>query len=111
MALFTYFELKEFNSASLTGSFQNFGSALSRPCYECEITNDSDVDVYISTDGSTNELRIAAATTLDMSGSTRYNTQTEGVILFKQGTQLQIRQVTAAGTGAIFANILTQGNS
>lgn len=111
MALFTYFELKEFDSASLTGSFQNFGSALSRPCYQCEITNDSDVDVYISTNGSRNELRIASGTTLDIIGATKYNSLTESVVLFKQGTQLQIRQVTAAGTGAIFANILTQGTA
>jgi len=111
MALFTYFELKEFDSASLTGSFQNFGSALSRPCYECEITNASDVDVYITTDGSTNELRIAAGTTLDITGATKFNSMTEGVVLFKQGTQLQIRQVTGAGSGSIFSNILTQGTA
>lgn len=111
MALFTYFELKEFDSASLTGSFQNFGSALSRPSFEVEIYNGSDVDAYISTDGSTNEIRIASGERLPFRMANRYNAQTEGVIIFKEGTQLQIRQVTGAGTGTIFANILTQGNA
>lgn len=107
MALFTYFELKEFDSASLTGSFQNFGDALSKPCFQGHIYNGSDVDVYITTDGSNNQLRIASGESLPLVSATRFNSLTEGVIIFKQGTQLQIRQVTAAGTGTISANLLT----
>jgi len=109
MALFTYFELKEFNSATLTGAYQNLGSALTRPCYACNIYNGSDVDVYISTDGSTDDLRVASGESLSLAARAAWDIPRDGVILFKKATQLEIKQVTAAGTGTIVVNLLTEG--
>lgn len=111
MALFTYFELKEFNSASLTGSFQNFGTPLSRPAYAVHINNSSGVDAYVSIDGTNNSIRVPANSDYDLKANDAfYNKYTEGSILFKAGTQLQIKQVTAGGTGTFVFNILTVGN-
>lgn len=107
MALFAGLELKEFNAASLTGSFQNFGTALSNPCYYIVISNESDVGVYISIDGTNNTIRLSPGQILPLTYFSRHNAYTEGAYVLKKGTQLSIKQVTAAGTGAIIANILT----
>ena len=107
MALSAGLELKEFNAASLNGSFQNLGTVLSNPCYEAVISNESDVGVYITSDGTTNQIRLSPGQILPLSYYSRHNTLTEGAYVFKKGTQLQIKQVTAPGTGAIIVNVLT----
>lgn len=109
MTLFTAYELKEFNSASLTGVYQNFGTALSLPSYAIDITNSSTVDVYITTDGTTNDIRVQAGKSLQFFGAIPYNNLPEGVFVLKKGTQLMIKQVTAPGAGFIVANISTVG--
>lgn len=108
MSLNSDLELKEFNAASLTGSYQTFGAATSNPSYYAYFFNASDVDVYISRDGSTNDLRIPANSSLPLTYFSRHNTLTKGSSIFKKGTQLYVKQVTAAGTGTIIANIVTE---
>lgn len=108
MALFCGLELKEFNAASLTGSYQNLGTALSNPAYQVTISNESDVGVYISTDGgSTNDIRLSAGQILLLTYYSRHNDDTKGAYVLKKSTQLKIKQVTAAGTGAIIVNVQT----
>lgn len=100
-------ELKEFDAASLTGAYQNFGSTLTNSAYYAYITNGSDVDVYLTTDGSTNQLRIHSGASVPLPYFSRHNTLTRASSVFPNGVQIQIKQVTAAGTGFISANILT----
>lgn len=109
MAQFSSFELKEFDSASLTGSLQNLGSALSNPAYEMTINNDSDVHAYISADGTNNTWRIADGQSLVLRAKDADASLDEASILLKSGVQLKIKQVTGAGTGFITANISTVG--
>jgi len=105
MSLLTGFELKEFDASTLTGSYQNLGTALSNPAYHIDIFNDSDVDVYISTDASTNEMRIPAGFTFPAPSKG----EVKGNNVLAKGAQLSIKQVTAAGTGNIIVNVLTTG--
>jgi hypothetical protein len=107
MSLVSNLELKEFDSASLTGAYQNFGSALSNPCYYAYLINDSDVDVYISKDGSTNHIRLPSGVQIPLTYYSRHNSLIQGSYLFSSGTQLSIKQVTASGTGFITINLLT----
>ena len=107
MSLVTGFELKEFDSANLTGSYQNLGTALSNPCYYAYIINDSNVDVYISTDASTDEIRVPAGLGLPLTYLSRHNSLIQASVIFAKGAQLSIKQVTAAGTGFITVNILS----
>ena len=107
MALFAGFELKEFNAATLTALYQNFGTALINPCYYAVLSNESNVGVYISIDGTTDTFRLSPGQILVLNSYTRHNTLTEAAYVFKNLTQLRIKQVTAAGVGAIIVNILT----
>lgn len=109
MSKFASFELKEFDSASLTGAYQVFGSALSNPAYHLEIDNASDVDVYVSTDGSSDTWRIAAGAILSIPFYQSNNSLNEASYVLKSGIQLQIKQTSASGTGYIMANIATVG--
>lgn len=99
------FEIKEFDSSSLTGSYQNFGSALSNPAYLIHIFNDSNVHVYVSIDGSTNTWRVADGQSLTLSPFYGDPNNLDGTLICSSGTQLSIKQVTGAGTGFIVANI------
>lgn len=107
MSLLAGLELKEFNAASLSGSFQNLGSTLDNPAYQVVFSNESNVGVYITTDGSTNQIRLSAGQILSLSYYSRHNTYTEAAYVLEKGTQLQIKQVTGSGTGAIIVNVLT----
>ncbi len=102
-------ELKEFNAASLNGTYQNFGTALANPATKIEVYNNSDVDAYISKDGATPWLRIPAYGTLTLDESTLYFRGVDQEYYLPKGTQLTVTQVTAAGTGALISHVVTRG--
>jgi hypothetical protein len=104
MALASGFEIKEFNAASLVAGYLVFGTVLTNPCYEATIINESNVAVYVSVDGTTNSFRIGAGKTLPLSVLPREKTLTKGEYLLNKGTQLYIKQTTAAGIGIIVFN-------
>ena len=104
MVLYTDFEIKEFNAASLTAGYQVFGTVLSNPCYAATLVNESDVAVYVSVDGTTNNFRIGAGKVFPLTTLPRHSTLVLGEYLLKAGTQLYIKQATAAGTGIIVFN-------
>ena len=106
MAEFSNFEVKEFDTATLTGSFQSLGSPLSEAARFVQIYNTSSVSVYIGRNGST-IARLPAQSSLFLPSYPRHNTLNEGAFVFAANTQLQAKQVTAAGAGAIIVNIIT----
>ncbi len=108
MAASLGFELKEFDATGLSGSYQNLGTALSLPAREVQIFNTSNVEVYISQDGSTNILRIPATDDIKLSAYAKHNALNEARFVFDSGTQLRVLQVTGAGSsGDIIAHIYT----
>lgn len=107
MAEFLSFELKEFNTANLTGNFQDFGAALSNPARYAEFINTSTVDVYITIDGTNNALRIPAGKSVPVPPYSQHNTLNEGAYVLRKGVQMRVKQVTAAAAGALIAHIYT----
>lgn len=107
MSLIAGLELKEFDSATLSGSYQNLGTALANGSYRMVLSNESTVGVYITTDGATNQIRLSPSQILVLDSYTRHNTATKAAYILKKGTQLQIKQVTSTGTGSIIVNVLT----
>lgn len=99
-------ELKVFNAASLSGTYQNFGAVLANPAYQIVLSNESDVGVLITT-LTADDIRLTPGQILPLKGAYPVGDNTEGYFILKNGTQLKIKQVTAAGTGFIIANILT----
>lgn len=105
------FELKEFNTASLTAAYQAFGGTLSAPAVSVTFINEGNVDVYISIDASTDHMRVPGALftpgVLEVYTYNKHNHQNEDRCVFAKGTQLSVKQVTGAGAGYIIANICT----
>lgn len=107
MARFLNFELREFDTATLTGAFQNIGAQLTRAAKTVVIANTSTVDVYITNDGTSNVFRIPAGEELPIPAYDTNFTLHEETCVFREGTQLMARQVTAAAAGAIIVHIFS----
>ena len=107
MAEFLGYELKEFDTATLTGSFQNYGSVLSNAARSAEFINTSTVDVYITVDGTNNALRVPAGKAVSVPSYPKHNSLNEGAFVLKKGVQLKVKQVTAAAAGALIGHIYT----
>lgn len=100
------YEIKEFDATSLTGSYQNFGTTTSDEVVTFSFYNTSDVDVYISHDGSTNHWRVPSNGALTVDS---YALNKEKFLISK-GKQLSVKQVTGAGaSGNIIANLVLEG--
>lgn len=102
-------ELKEFDATSLSGTYQNLGSALSNPGVKVQFFNTSDVDCYITIDGTNAAFRIPASGALTFDENTvRANADSPEYYL-ASGTQLKVKQVSGAGSdGDIIAHIVTR---
>jgi len=96
-----------FDSASLTGSFQNVGDAIAFPSLKVAIVNASNVAVLITDGSSKDDFEISANSTLNVGEGEAGNDGQQVKYVFSGGTQLQIKQKTAAGTGNII--IMTFG--
>lgn len=109
MSRLASYELFEFDSTNLTGSFQDFGTPLLNPVIIVSFSNTSDVDVYLSIDGLTNTWRIPSLGTLTLDSRDISDNNNDSVYLIRKGVQMQILQVTGAGaSGDIIANITCQ---
>lgn len=106
MAEFSKFEVKEFDTGTLTGSFQSVGTPTLEAARFVQIFNTSSVSVYIGVGGNT-IARLPAASSLFLPSYPRHNTLNEGAFVLPAKSQLQAKQVTAAGAGAIIVNIIT----
>jgi hypothetical protein len=83
-------EIREIAGSSLTGSFQVLGGVFTRDSFRIWLTNNTDQDVYLSTDGVTNMLKLPA-----FSGRA-YDNKTNDMFV-KAGTQFYIN--APMGTG------------
>lgn len=102
-------ELKEFDATSLDGTFQNWGSVLSNPAIKVVMFNTSDVDAYVSKDGSTNWARLPAGSAMTLDESTLPVNGVDAAYYLSEGAQLTVKQVTGAGSsGNLIAMVVTR---
>ena len=85
--------VREIAAASITTSFQNLGGVFTRDSFRIWISNNTNGDVYLSTDGATNNLKIPALT------GRAYDNKTNDMFV-KSGTQFQVKWVAAPGAPA-----------
>lgn len=101
-----YDPARSFDSASLTASYQDVGAVMGSPVYAFWIHNTSSVAVQISfNDGDTDGPIIAAGESFNDRRSNWDGRTADGRYCLPKGAQIQIKQVTAAGTGSIYVNI------
>lgn len=90
--------VREIASGSVTGSYQVLGGALLRDSFRMWITNNTNGDIYLSTDGVTNMLKLPAQT------GRAYDNKTNDEYL-RHGTQWYIKYTSVPGVPAGWAAI------
>lgn len=86
-------EIREIAAGSLTTSFQVLGGVFTRDSFRVWITNNTNGDIYISTDGTTPMQKYPA-----LSGRA-YDNKTNDMYV-RAGTQFYVKFDTAPGTPA-----------
>ncbi len=82
--------VREIAAGSLTTSFQNLGGVLTRDSFRIWITNNTNGDIYITTDGSANMLKLPALS------ARAYDNKTNDMYL-KADTLFKVKWATAPG--------------
>lgn len=88
---------------SISGTYAALGSAIAKNWRTFKITNNTNGDLLISFDGTTNNLFLPANsfTLYDLS-SNGPNSQQIGEMVISIGTQLYVKQSTAPTSGAVW---------
>ncbi|MDC7243657.1 MAG: hypothetical protein PQJ44_06950 [Sphaerochaetaceae bacterium] len=91
----------------MTGSPQSIGAVIPFITTKVTLINTSNVDVLVG-DGSTDDdIRIPANGSVSIAeGQQSFNNRTTNAVVFLKNTQLDITQVSGAGTGTIIINLL-----
>lgn len=100
-------ELKEFDVSGLDGTYKSFGSATAGPVVKLQFINPSDVDVYVGV-GAVSKYRVPSAGTITFDELTERNAENGQAAHWPKGTQFQVTQVTAAGTGTLIGHIIVE---
>lgn len=101
-----YLERQSIDSSTFTGSYQALGSATSSPTIIIKVVNNSNSDVDVSIDGSTDHDFIQSK------GFALYDIQSNKSLkssaLFQSGTQFYVKG-TPASSGLVYLVALTEG--
>lgn len=99
--------LRTFDTSTLTANFQDLGAVIPFAVSKGALINPSDVDVLITDGSDQDDIRVPANGTVNVGELvSSYGQQRSTGVLFPANTQLQIKQVTAAGTGTVILNLL-----
>lgn len=98
----------KFDASNLTGSPQDFGTAIKKPALKVSFFNDSDVAVIITVENADVTIEIPSKGTATFDEVYPRNHNVGSKYYMADGEQLQIVQVTASGTGNIIAHIVEE---
>jgi len=102
-------ETKVFDATTLSGTAQNFGSALNNPAIKIVLQNTSDVDADVTVNADSDDVRIVAGGSLTLDEATYQVNNLSASYYIPEGFQMQITQVTGAGaSGSIIAHVVTR---
>lgn len=96
--------VREIASGSITASYAALGSVLTDHARIIRFVNSTDKDMYISTDGSTNMLRIATNSYLILDFSA--NKVRDDGLFIPLGTQFYIKYQAAPGSGNFWCEVV-----
>lgn len=83
--------IREIAASSITGSYQTLGAVFLRDCFRLWLTNNTNGDIYLSTDGVTDMMKLPATS------GRAYDEKTNDMFR-KHGTQWYIRYDVVPGT-------------
>lgn len=98
--------LRTFDTASLTANFQNIGSVIPFPVSKISFVNTSTVAILITDGKDEEDIELAPGSTLSIGEGLYQEQNLSTKYIFVKNTQLQVKQVTAAGAGKLIINAL-----
>lgn len=98
--------LRTFDTSGLTANFQDVGAVISFPTWRAIIINPSDVGIILTDQTSEEDIQVPSLSTVNISELSFANSLKDDLPLFQGNTQLQIKQVTGAGTGTVIIMLL-----
>lgn len=98
----------KFDSSNLTGSAQDFGTEILNPGLKIGILNDSDVACIVTVENAPISIEVPSKATVTFDEVFPKNETVGSKYYMAKGEQLQIVQVTAAGTGNIIAHVVEE---
>lgn len=97
--------LRSLAFGSISGSYAAVGTAFAHPVRLICITNNTDGDMFFSTDGSTNMLFVAAGSFKLFDLNTNRTNRDQYWVL-PAGTQIYVKQSTAPSKNAVYVECL-----
>jgi hypothetical protein len=89
----------------ISGTYATLGVPMPGHARIVCFTNSTNADVYISADGTTNHLRLAAGSSKLFDFSTN-RIQDDGLFV-AEGVQFYVKQVTAPASGSVWIEVIT----
>ena len=92
--------------ASITGSYVALGAALAYPARIICFTNTTDQDVFLSTDGSTDQVLVPAGSFKLFDITTNHRPVNQDDFCFAVGTQWYIKYASAPSKGSAYIEVI-----
>lgn len=91
---------------SITGSYVALGSALAYPARIICFTNTTDKDMFLSTDGTTNQILVPAGSFKLFDITTNHRPINQDDFCFAIGTQFYIKYSAAPSNGSVYIEVI-----
>lgn len=91
---------------SITGSYVALGSALTYPARIICFTNTTNEDVFLSTDGSTDQILVPAGSFKLFDITTNHRPVNHDDFCFASGTQFYVRYSSMPSQGAVYIEVV-----
>lgn len=91
---------------SITGSYVALGTPLGFPARIICFTNTTDQDVFLSTDGTTNQILVPAGSFKLFDITTNHRPVNQDDFCFSIGTQFYVKYAAAPSKGAVYIEVV-----
>jgi len=98
--------IRSLGFASISGSYANLGTALTKMCRAFILVNDTDGDIMISLDGGTLDHLYIPAGSFQLFDVGSNAQQEDDKYVLPIGTQFAVKQVTAPTVKSVYLSIL-----
>lgn len=106
----TFDTLRSLAAASISAAYAKIGTAATKPIHILKITNTTDADMLISVDGvNAGDILPKSSFCLYDVSANRDGYNPADVMVFRAGTQIWVKQVSAPSTGLVYVTMIYGG--
>lgn len=91
---------------SISGSYASVGSALSYPAVMVKISNNTEGDMYFTTDTDEDQIFIASGSFALYDLQANMNPKKDDQFVLPVGTQFSVKQITSPTSGSVYIEVL-----